>query len=329
MKFKIEKARWAPNEPFGTRPLQRLGSTELRRLADFMTKAGLEIPRLVSIQLRDGEARVRPPNREKNEPLGAYRRRVRRWRKELFGSIRKMRRAKKEQRVKEQRWALLREQGFPLKDPEALVWFIKTNMWKGSSKLAQYGYLRHSVLMEVSGGALPTGIDFDEVYYDLSAGAKSRRADRDHRKKPETEPLALDVRFRNVAQVALSGAHRAAKFRVKNKSADVSIYINNLKRGEVGASMTITDGYNLRRGRKRHFSDTKVEVNLDWYRKVYKRGLANAAGKRSLVLDVIRLANGEERALVARQESAVRYALTVGYMKFGKNNDGTYWFREA
>ena len=91
--------------------------------------------------------------------------------------------------------------------------------------------------------------------------------------------------------------------------------------------MAMKDTTRTRRGRNQHSTEVTVKVDLSWYRKVHKRGLANAAGARSLVLDVGTF-GGVEKALVARQPSPSRYALVVSWMKFGKNADGTYWFEE-
>ena len=331
MPIKIERKRWYLKGPYGDRPLARWDSTELKRFVTFLTKSGLEVPRLVNLRLQTSGVRDNmPPIRKAGESRNTYRRRVRRWRREHHGSISKMRAAKKEQRVKEQRWALLREQGFPLRDPESLIWFIKSQMWNEKNKLVSHGYLRTSVLVEVAGGALPTGIDFDEVFANLTRDGKARHYMRqDSKARHEEKPPTVKERLMQDADKAARATYNMAKFRIRNSRYDYSVRVNDPAKGESGPTLTMVDSTKPRRGRNRHFTDVTVRVDLSWYRKVYKRGLANAAGERSFVLDVVRLNNGEERALVARQASPRRYELTVGLMRFGKNNDGTYWFEEA
>ena len=156
MTIKIERKAWEPNFPHGKMAVSKWDATDIRQFVDFVTKAGLEVPRLVILRLHNGSTVGVAPERKKNEPRNAYRRRVRLWRKEHHGSISKMRAVKRAVQLKEQRWSVLREQGFPLKDPEALIWFIKANVWNPKSKLAVFGYLHHSVLLGAAGGTLPT-----------------------------------------------------------------------------------------------------------------------------------------------------------------------------
>lgn len=327
MPIKIERKSWEPNFPHGKVAVSKWDATDIRQFVDFVTKAGLEVPRLVMLRLHNASTVGVAPERKKNEPRNAYRRRVRRWRKEQHGSISKMRAAKRLVQLKEQRWSVLREQGFPLKDPEALIWFMKANVCNEKSHLANYGYLRHSALLEVAGGTLPTGIDFDDVYYRLTRAGWERHADRERNKPPARDERTPGQRYRGAAEVGLRLAYGAAKFRIKHSRDSTFIQVNDRSKTEAGNTMAMNDTTQTKRGRNRHTSEVTVKVDLSWYRKVHKRGLANAAGARSLVLDV-GMFGGVEKALVARQPSPSRYALVVSWMKFGKNADGTYWFSE-
>lgn len=327
MTIKIERKAWEPNIPHGTIAVSKWDATDIRQFVDFVTKAGLEVPRLLMLRLHNGSTVGVAPERKKNEPRNAYRRRVRLWRKEQHGSISKMRAAKRAVQLKEQRWSVLREQGFPLKDPEALIWFIKANAWNSKSSLAAYGYLRHSALLRAAGGALPTGIDFDDVYYRLTRAGLERRADRERNKRPARDERTPGARYRGAVEVSLRLAYAASKFRIKHSRDTTFIRVNDRSKTEFGNEMTMKDTNRTCTGRNRHSTAVTVKVDLSWYRKVHKRGLANAAGARSLVLDVGTF-GGVEKALVARQSSLSRYALVVSWMKFGKNADGTYWFEE-
>jgi hypothetical protein len=318
--MKLNLPSWEAQSP-GKVAINRMDKGDVKRLVDFLTKSGLDIPRILRLRLEAGAARE--PVIKAGESRNAYRRRLRRWRKEQHGSISKMRRAKKAQQVKEQRWSLLREQGFPLKDPEALIWFIKTNMWKPGSKLVNFGYLHHSVLLEVAGGTLPTGVDFDEAYYALSRVGKAKHHGRAQR-KPVVATITPKDKYRTKAETAIRLAYGKAGFRLKNKRDSHVRRINDQTKGEVGVRMTIEDTAKQRHnGRNRHETNVTIHVNFDWYRTVYLAGLANAAGERSLVLEV-----RGQHALVAAQPSPSRYALVVRWRKFGKNADGTYWFEE-
>lgn len=331
MKFKIERKAWRPAKRYGDTAISQWNKGDLANLVTFLKAAGIEVPRIINLRIKNtAGVEAKPPQRRKAEPRRAYRRRVRKWRQKSHGSIGKMRRAKKEQQIKEQRWAVLREQGFPLRDPEALIWFIKTNMWSG--KLVEYGYLRHSVLLEAAGGVLPPGIDFDELYASMTIDGRERHNARNGR-KTTVDSRDLKQRVNDAARAALHEAYRKAKFRLRNARTNIDLHVNNHAMGEnrtYGPMMKLEDETRSSRwGKNRHYTNATVRVNLSWYRKVFLPGLANAAGEGSLVLDIVTLSDGEKRAIVARQASAHRYALTISHMKFGKNNDGTYWFEEA
>ena len=328
-KIKIERKSWMLDRTYGRKPISQWGKSDLSNLVTFLTRAGLEVPRVINLRIQsDKELASKAVTRKKGESLRAYRRRLRKHRIKKHGSVGKMRRAKKEQQVKEQRWALLREQGFPLRDPEALVWYLKSNVWKRDSKLVQYGYLRTSALLEVAGGVLPTSIDFDNLYHSLTQEGKAKNNERDRRKEVD-DPKTVSQRFYEAARFSLSKAYREAGFRLRNPRNSEDVAVNRYDHGEVGAKMEMRDETKNKYGRNRHYSYSTVRVDLSWYRTVFKKGMANAAGDRSLVLEVVTLANGEKRAMVARQKSPKRYELTVGLMRFGKNTDGTYWFEEA
>lgn len=333
MTVRIRQKRWRDASNYMKSGVEDWTEKDMKLLSRFYEAAGLEFPRFISLRMTQlNLVGLAAPKRPNGMPLRQWRRKQRRDRITQHGSIRKMRRHIKEEKLKQQRWAVLHDQGLPLRDAEALVWYMRANMWKEGNSITSYGYLRTSGLEAVAGGALPVGIDFDKVFYALRGDA----SEKNEKRRIMKDTLARIKEVRNLkkyygedAKYRLKAAVGGANFRVKHEfHKEVLVASANQK---VEPSMTLMDKKSRQRwgSRNRNSTEANVVVKNDWYRKVYMRGLANAFGKERLVLDVkFSQKDGGELALLAHQPSPHRYALKVEWVKFGQKADGTYWFVE-
>lgn len=334
MSVSIRQKRWRGASNYMKEGVENWSEKDMGLLVRFYEAAGLEVPRFISLRMTQlNPFDLEAPKRPKTMPLRAWRRKQRRDRIKKHGSIRKMRLHRKAERLKEQRWAVLREQGLPLRDAEALVWYLRANMWKKDNDVTSYGYLRSSTLEAVAGGSLPVGIDFDKVFAALRGDANEKYEERKKIKDAMArinEVRNLKKHYSQDAQYRLKKAIGSADFRVKY-TLDIYTVIANPGQ-KIDASMTLVDKAQRQSrwsSRNRRSTEASVSVKNDWYRKVYLRGLANAFGKETLVLDVAFSGrDGGEIALLAHQPSPHRYALKVEWVKFGQKPDGTYWFEE-
>lgn len=313
-------------------------SDMLRRYQKWCAEKALPIP--PSIQLRIQmlvETDGKPPERNKNEGLRAYRRRVRRWRIAHYGSVSKKRRACKEQQLKEQRWQVLREQGLPLKEHEALLWFMRKQMFvkqTGSywSSRGYRGYLNTGELAEIAGGALPPGIDFERAYRleFTPASDKGQRRQRIADSGNKQWPKPKD-HWPDKVLAAFKAAYGEAQFRHKHDKGFELALLPPMPGAKAFVNVVDTQPMAGGRRRRRGSHETTVHgsVFMSWYRKVYKSGLANAFGERTLVLDTYLTADGQRTVIVLfRQPGSRLYKTEVVHGYLSRDASGNPQFME-
>jgi hypothetical protein len=332
MTIRLKENTWRGDPWFINTAFLNWDRTALNRLTRFLAESALPIPRIVKMRIDQYEFTLsNPPERQKGQPLRSWRRQARKWLQDRAGGVRKQRRQLKEQRLKEQRWAILVEQGLPLRDPEAIVWHIKKHMWDTSPKsISQYGYLHVSRLEKIAGGELPPGIDFERVFSTLKGNSGALRAQRaqmrDKLKELLVHPSPKD-KFAREARSALKDSVKNAEFRKRHTDGDrVLEVIGYADQGHftpLEPTMDIRDTSRRHRGRNRNKTDVVVWVRSRWYRTVFKRGLANVLGPETLIIDIDER-NGKQIATVGRQPSKHRYAFETVRGELIQKVDGTY-----
>jgi hypothetical protein len=279
---------------------------------EWCRKHGLPVSRSLLLRMQTFEADLRPPARKRNQSLRAWRKALRKWRRDRHGSIRKMRKATKEQQVKEQRWQMFVEQGLPLRDVEAICWYLRANMW-GKDGVAPYGYLHTDRLAKVAGGTLPGGFDFDRYYAALRGDAGHRRAMRERARAGIPDPKEIDPpkkKFPPIIKGKIREVYGDAGFRHKH-SEDLTVDVIGWdERAALYSGLIMRDSKDKYRRRGRWATHVTITVKPDWYRKVFLTGKAAMFGPRTFVIDVYEK-NGVETFRVARQRSEVRYEVDV------------------
>jgi hypothetical protein len=314
---------------FGLVQVDRWSSEAVAECAEWCKKNGVPFARVLEVRKAklDAVDGMSPPPRRSNQSRRAYRKAVREWRVAKHGSIQQMRRDMKAQQVKEARWAMFVEQGLPLKDVEAVLWYMKKHAWDDDG-IGKYGYLNESELAKVCGGTLPMGFDFAEAFSRLTKNGRRERGKRNHVRDAPTEKPNKKKEMHETMLKAIRHAYDAANVRHKNELAcEVRVSGWNSIKEPPAFSMTDTKDRYARRRRGRSIYSTRVQivVNPDWYRRVYRAGLANVFGPRTLVIDV----NQNGLFTVAIQRNEVRYAVEVvnGWME--KDKDGNAVLKEV
>jgi hypothetical protein len=328
MTLKLEEQRFAANphveSPLGhywKKHMDDWSTEQLDVYERWCAEKGISLPHVIATRLDQ----IRPQkgvmrSRLKGESVRAYRRAVRAWRKELHGSIRKMRKEKEAIALKTQRWAIWVEQGIPLTDPEAVLWYMKTHLLWQTKKSNPYGsgrYLNSSDLDSVCGGSVPPGIDYSGIYYTLKEEGVQRNRERQRNKRvvaenPPTPAERWDARIKT----KLKEAYTEAEFRHRHMlDSEVSVLpATPYNKPYANMNDGKASGYSRRRRKE---TSVILKVCRDWYRTVFLTGLYKAFGPRTLVLSAHRSADGQRTVVtVFRQPSAHRYAaeMVTGYL---------------
>lgn len=334
--MQLEQTKWEkPTSDFRD-PIRQWSETTVRKYAQWCLHNGLVVPHTIKQMIIEEAAGE--PTRPPEMPLRQFRRFLRKWRIKKFGSLSKKRAAAKAEKDKGKRWGVWIEQGIPLKDPEAIIWHIRENLVFKKRK-SRYGtredyqsWLEMDEIRKVTGGFIPPGIDFENEYRkiyrvkELVSGRRSRNPPYvfvQHKPKDK---------FMSTTHNAVRTAFEKAGFRHKFSFAyDIKIMLMR----ETGSifdtpSMVLHDDPpNTYRRRYHRDTNVRVSVRLDWYRKVYMTGLANAFGPRTFVLDVHPTADGQRTVIkLFRQPSEHRYKCetVTGYL--GRDINGNPKFME-
>lgn len=270
--------------------------------------------------------------------LRQFRRELRKWRIKQSGSISKKRAAEKAEKAKQKRWGVWIEQGVPLKDVEAIIWHIRANLVfrkrksRYSSKPEYQSWLDEEEIRKVTGGFIPPGIDFEaeyrKIYHAKETIAGKRRQNPPYvfvQHKPKDK-------YMSAAHNAAREAFVKAGFRHKlNLAYDIKIVLAKGPENffAVPAMSMHDDPPNTYRRRGSRDTNVNINIRLDWYRRIYLTGLANAFGPRTFVLDVHPTADGQRTVVTLfRQPSEHRYKTetVTGYL--GRDTNGNPKFME-
>lgn len=227
----------------------------------------------------------------------------------------------------ESQWAVFVEQGVPLRDEAALLWFAKQEFLRQVKKRTVFD-ARHYTMratLKAAGGVLPTSmIGFESK---LSEWAEPIEKARKARVKARGEKPDPDDLKEGNRRAALKGRlHNLVEKAVLDDVKDVFAVPENAK--EITPSVIVIGPANSRkipeatlrvsRGRKRGKSaHLQLTIKTDWYRKVHKAGLAKVLGPKTFVLDADVSSNGT-RLIVARQ-LASGLKVEKGWLSLGKN----------
>lgn len=298
------------------------------KYAEWVAERGLVL--FPTIQARIDQQKVSKPVRGKTESLRAFRLRARKWEVKKFGSLSKLRAACKLEKVKQQRWQILMDQGLPLKDPEAIIWWMRRRMFKSPVWGGGYQtWFPDSEAAKIAGGSLPPGIAFNRQYDAEMSDVQKKMALRAAASPKAQQHVSLKDKYYRETLTAAKAAYRNAKFRTRySESLEIGFYRSDDLAGKPDLVMTHTQPEAMCRRRRRHDTTAALTLPSSWYRRVYKTKLANAFGERTLVLDTYLTADKQRTMIVLARQGARLYKVEVVRGYLARNIDGTPKFME-
>lgn len=230
-----------------------------------------------------------------------------------------------EAKMNEERWAVFVEQGVPLRDPAALLWFAKREFYrqlKRSKWTSDAVYRTVSETQRVAGGVLPVGLPNLTALVDSWAEpAKKVRAKREKFRAVANGVVikpSLVGKFQTLIQKEATQAIKAANFRRprSDRPPETRVVLNNerVRLSGVSAAMEVE-----KNGRRNTYT-VRVRIDTRWYRTVFRAGLANIFGDGTLVLKADVTGSGT-RLTVARQPKTETIVVEEGWLSLDKNNN--------
>lgn len=225
--------------------------------------------------------------------------------------------------MRREQWSVLFSQNVPVREADALMWHAPRLFYERLKKNPRYpqstAYGIVTALNEAAGGVLPPAAMGLNVHKLGEAIEKKREARRGKNSAPRT-PAPIADRFDTMIRGDLKTAIKDAKFRYP-KPDDVDYSLALRKTIYVDFPVFQID-QRKRSGRRGKYTEITCTVSRDWHRKVFRAGLANIFGPRTLVLRANVVRNEGTRLTVATQgKGAYKVKIVDGWLSRGPNHE--------
>lgn len=228
-------------------------------------------------------------------------------------------------RLMEDRWAVMIEQGVPLRDAAALKWFARKQFRRILKKESVFGAVARAnfAAKSAAGGVLPQGLDIEAYLKEMGEPiekVREKRRDRNTRPSPLTRAdRAMELHDR-VATALTEAAQKAGFVYVDRTWGGTKPLKHNPRVTALPSTATARPSMKMENiGRKRGYR-IAVEVKTDWRRRVSDAGLANILGEKTLVLDAD-VSPAGTRLVAARQTPGGTIKIEKGWLSLDKNNN--------
>lgn len=294
----LKTIRWSRGLAFSDRP-ERWTATEHDAYGKWLAERGIAEPAYLT-EMRP----TSPPERTASEPLRKYRRRIRRFWIDYYGSVGKKRAAEKKRRETERDYLLASHAGERLMTPNAVRYFLRQIAIKELKRGAVKGWHRYSsevqsALSTSIGVTFPIGVDAESILAALVDPMLSRRRTRreinKHLYKPDIKTRLAEVRSDDYI---FSFIHKA-QFKITLRRNGLRAVPAHSKSWEASIGITVS---------RPHSRGHQLELHLrpDWWKKVGIRRYANLFGPRTFVLDVEHIGRDMARFHYIEQEVSER-----------------------
>ena len=225
--------------------------------------------------------------------------------------------------ARDEHWSVLFSQNVPVREADALMWRAPRLFYERLKTSPRFPRsVAHWVdvaLNEASGGVLPPAAMGINAYKLADVVEKTRESRKGRVHTPRT-PASVADRFDAMVSRDLRAAIEAAKFRYPvPDDRDVSIALRKTIYVDFPVFQIDAAKRNRRRGK---YTAITCTVSRDWHRKVYRAGLANIFGPRTLVLRANAVRNEGTRLTVVMQgKGAYKPKIVDGWLSRGANHE--------
>jgi len=233
-------------------------------------------------------------------------------------SRRERRRRAADARDRRRHWHVIIAQGLSIREAPALEWLALREFWAALRRDPRYPSAARSntirAVYEAAGGVLPpTARGVEETLQRRSSELSEKRNKRQAAKPMPRDERTVRERFDSQIRRDLTAALTAAAFhRQLSPTPKVEVKIRLSTEESSSRKMSITAPRGQPRGDRRNLIE--IDIRRDWHRTVFRAGLANVLGPRTLVLEARVDGNGTWLVAAVQTGRGTNVRIKRGYL---------------